>query len=384
MSLLEENLTLNFDLLSQETQEEISDLLQEDCNVEDEASTYDISVPEHYDITSYGADFDVEGLVKRLKRGDILIPDFQRSYVWNLQMASRFIESLLLGLPVPGIFLAKDSNTSKLLVIDGQQRLKTLQFFYEGCFHPKLDEKQKRVFALQNVQPKFEGITYEDLDDKDKIKLNDYLIHATVVKQDSPEDNNTSVFHIFERLNNGGLKLTSQEIRTAVYHGEMIELVKKLNDYPAWRTVFGTHNKRLKDQELILRFLAFFYTRKEYKQSMETFLNNFAKRYQNANSDFIFEATSLFQETIDMASSRLGQNPFRPDRALNAAVFDSVMVGLAVNKEKIAQVDDATLQNAYHNLLKDEEYQEHTSRHTSHENSVVLRMKKAIDIFERM
>ena len=91
--------------------------------------------PVEYRITSYGADYDVDGLVKRLKAGDIEVPNFQRSYVWRILEASRFIESLLLGLPVPAIFLARDEN-EKLLVIDGQQRLRTLQYFYNGIWAP--------------------------------------------------------------------------------------------------------------------------------------------------------------------------------------------------------------------------------------------------------
>src|SRR5258708_20925159 len=112
-------------------------LLLEGASVIDEASTDDVVAQDRYDITSFGADYDVEGLVRRLQRGDIWIPDFQRGYVWTQLMASRFIESLLLGLPVPGVFFARETETNRLMVIDGQQRLKTLQFFYEGYFDPK-------------------------------------------------------------------------------------------------------------------------------------------------------------------------------------------------------------------------------------------------------
>lgn len=101
-----------------------------------------------YDVTSYGSDPEVEVLVSRLRRGDILIPPFQRDYVWRQPEASKFIESLLLGLPVPGIFFATDPQTNKQLVIDGQQRLKTLLYFFDGYFNPKPDDKTKRVFSL--------------------------------------------------------------------------------------------------------------------------------------------------------------------------------------------------------------------------------------------
>ena len=106
--------------------------VDEEIEVFDESEN-DQTVPAaRYEITSFGADYDVDGLVKRIKRDDIFIPSFQRAYVWNIVEASRFVESLLLGLPVPGIFLAKEAETNKLSVIDGQQRLKSLEFVYEG------------------------------------------------------------------------------------------------------------------------------------------------------------------------------------------------------------------------------------------------------------
>jgi len=100
---------------------------EDEILVEDEST--DEIVPYKYSITSYGADYPVDSLVSRLERDVIFIPSFQRSYVWSLNQASRFIESLLLGLPVPGVFFSKETETGKLLIIDGQQRLRTLQYF---------------------------------------------------------------------------------------------------------------------------------------------------------------------------------------------------------------------------------------------------------------
>src|SRR5689334_16025480 len=97
--------------------------IQDDAELEDESSA---PRPLQYSITSYGADYPVDSLVKRIQVGDIFVPEFQRHFVWKHPQASRFIESLLLGLPVPGIFLSRDEETNKLLVIDGQQRLETL------------------------------------------------------------------------------------------------------------------------------------------------------------------------------------------------------------------------------------------------------------------
>jgi len=295
-----------------------------------------------YDISSYGADYDVEGLVKRLERGDIYIPHFQRDYVWNLSEASRLIESLLLGLPVPGVFLARDTESKKLSVIDGQQRLKSLLFFYEGYFNPKEGDSRKRVFRLKNVQPKFEGKTYEELEEDDRINLDDSIIHSTIIKQETPNDDNTSIYHVFERLNTGGRKLTPQEIRTAIYIGSLNDLLVELNDHPSWRELFGKKNIRLKDQEMILRFFAMYYQLNHYSKPLKDFLNKYNSKNRNITAEKIKIFTSLFIKTTDTILKEFGKNAFRPDRVFNASAFEVLMVGIAkrldsgINLQKLA------------------------------------------------
>ena len=92
------------------------------------------SLSSKFNIKYYGADYPVFGLVQRLREGTIVIPNFQREYVWDERDASRFIESLLLGLPIPTIFFAQDKFSNNLIIIDGQQRLLTLLYYYNGKF----------------------------------------------------------------------------------------------------------------------------------------------------------------------------------------------------------------------------------------------------------
>ncbi len=362
----------------------VDDLQENDVTqVIDEAlEDQSIIPPVQYDITSFGADYDVEGLVKRLDRGDILIPPFQRNYVWKQHEASRFIESLLLGLPVPAIFLARESDSNKLLVIDGQQRLKTLQFFYNGIFNPKEDDKKQQVFKLLKVQSKFEGLTYKTLEEQDKIKLNDSLIHAIIVKQESPHDNNTSVYHIFDRLNSEGRRLTPQEIRTAIDHGKFIDLIKELNEYESWRSIYGQKSSRLKDQELILRFLALYFSSDQYEKPMHEFLNKFSQKQHNADDTFLTGAQTVFMNTINIVWHSIGKKAFRPIAGINAAVFDSVMVGLARRNKKALIENYEEVRKAYDELLTDTEYMRLVSQSTSDENNVSTRLKKATEKFD--
>ncbi len=355
-------------------------------NVEDEAEKDDSVIPAQYEITSFGADYDAEGLVKRLQREDIYIPPFQRSFVWTQRESSRFIESLLLGLPVPGIFLARDPDTKKLLVIDGQQRLRSIQFFFEGYFNPDPEAESKTVFKLLNVQKQFEGRTFDTLNEDDRIILNDSIIHATIVKQDAPSGEQSSIYHIFERLNTTGRKLSPQQIRVAIYHGSFLEMLHSMNDYSVWRSIFGKKSKTLKDQELILRFLALYHNFQKYGENDDTrtmkgFLNDFAYKHRHGNEKSLGKFISLFKNTIDVAYQTFGAKAFRPERALNVAVYDSVMVGIAKRLQGASIKDIESLRTKYYKLLKGRKYISDISYGTSNEKSVKSRCRKAVDAF---
>ncbi len=335
-----------------------------------------------YAITSFGVDFDVEGLYRRMQRGEIVIPPFQRSYVWSLRQASRFIESLLLGLPVPEVFLSRDFDSDEYVVIDGQQRLKSIQFFYNGVFNPPTAMNNGTPFKLRGVQEEFEGLSYEELNPTDRFRIGNSLIHATVVKQDALSGDNTSVYHIFDRINSSGTRLTPQEIRSAIYRGKLIDTLASLNDYPVWRSIFGRASTRQKDQELILRFLAFYFNEIEYGPPMREFLNIFAGKNRNPDNAFLENASTIFIQTMDAFESALGRKAFRPDRALNAAVFDSMSVALArrlASSESPPKSGD--IEKAHNDLLKDPEYLDAVSRTTANVRSVKTRMAMAEESF---
>lgn len=331
-------------------------------------------IPFRYSITSYGADYPVDSIVQRLGNEFIFVPVFQRKYVWKLKQASRFIESLLLGLPVPGIFLAREDVSAKLFIIDGQQRLRTLQYFYEGIFHGK-------EFALRGVQEQYEGKTHKTLEKEDQLRLNDSIIHATIIKQDKPSDDQSSVYHIYERLNTGGTLLLPQEIRACIFHGPFNDLLAELNEVMAWRAIYGPHSKRLKDQELILRFLALYFSALEYSSPMKEFLNKFMgsnKSFQHISAK---DMRAVFQSTIQLINKVFSSRAFRPERALNAAVYDSVMVALARRLKRGRINNPRLLKTAYEKLLKDKEYLASVGSGTAQEANVLKRLEKATAAF---
>ena len=329
-----------------------------------------------YAITAYGADYPVDSLVKRMKSHDILVPSFdrepdlesdivgfQREYVWTRTKADRFIESLLLGLPVPGIFLVKEAS-GRLLVLDGHQRLHTLQAYYEGVI-------SGREYRLANVQKRFVDRRYADLDVEDRRRLDDSIIHATIVRQDEPSDDQSSVYMIFERLNTGGASLQPQEIRVALYHGQLVTVLTGLNKNDDWRKLYGGRSKRLKDMELILRFFAFFFFADNYRPPMKDFLNRYMAGNRQLDRQPAERLRKVFEGTIGLISKAIGVAAFRPKRAVNAAVVDSLMVGVARRLDAGPVIDMEGFKRQWEQLMRDDEYASATETGTSQERNVV-------------
>ena len=287
----------------------------------------EVSQSFRYGITSYGADMPVDALVKRLEQETIFVPTFQRKFVWTYIQASRFVESLLLGLPVPGIFLFKEPESRRLMVVDGQQRLLSLYNFYQGTL-------RHREFRLVGVAPEFMKKTYRTLTEESRRDLDDSIIHATIFQQEHPTGDRSSIYSVFERLNTGGSPLQPQEIRACVYRGNFNDLLSDLATNTHWRAVYRSQNTRKKDEEIILRFLALYHNLPNYKQPMKQFLNEFMAKYQNLSDDLIEGFRRVFETTIEAVDSVLTPDALRPERALNVSVADAILVGLAHRLDK--------------------------------------------------
>jgi len=277
-------------------------------------------------------------------------------------------------------------RTNRLLVIDGQQRLRTLQYFYEGIF-----ADTKREFALtglrnQGAKPDpnvvdFEGCTYQSLGEEDRRKLDDSIIHATIVRQDEPSEDISSIYHIFERLNTSGVTLLPQEIRACIFHGSFNDLLAELNEHSAWREMYGQINKRMRDQELILRFFALLHWSDEYAAPMKEFLNRFMGHHRHLPNKRKSDFRRTFEETADVIHEALGTNAFRPVRPFNAAVFDSVMVGIGKRLESGSIVDLNELRENHEELMAADEFAKSVTTGTTQEANVKTRLRLAIEAF---
>lgn len=343
-------------------------------NVQDETDTESRkSTP--FNITAFGGDPSVFDLVRRMNSGRLKPPPFQRAYVWTLKDASRFVETLLMGLPVPGIFVFKDVDNERDLIIDGQQRLLTLKYYTsDGILRGK-------EFRLSDVAEPWNGKTFKDLDENYRSIVEESVIHVTYFKQDHPAKGDRSIYEVFERINTGGLKLSAQEIRTCVSYGEFVKLLSKLNENQKWREIYGKPSPRLKDVELILRFLALLEDLPKYSKPMRQFLDEFLSKNRIINPQTGEAFSKIFEDTITVAHSALGRKAFRPVSALNAAVFDAVMIGLALRLKAGGEPNGEQVKLAYESLIKKKEFIDAYVKSTADEESVRNRIRLATEVF---
>lgn len=213
---------------------------------EEENSEESIPLTERKLITEK-SDRTLFDLVRMISNGALnLSPEYQRSFVWNLNQQSRFIESILLGIPVPTIFISENPN-STFEVVDGQQRLTTLSRFFNN------ELKLKNLSAL----PEFTGKNFEDLDTTTKNVLENTrtMPVISILKDSTPGIK----FDIFQRINEGAVKLSPQELRNVVFRGPVIESLHKLGNFELFNNLFNPDSntvKRLQHHEIILRMLS--------------------------------------------------------------------------------------------------------------------------------
>lgn len=285
-----------------------------------------------FNISSWGADLSFRELISMYDENELLKPELQRKYVWDRNEASRFVESLLMGLPVPSIFLAK-SGSSKLIV-DGYQRIMTVYDYVKGVHSG--DGKIFRLSNTERINIRWRNKAFAELSLDDQRKIKSTTIHAIIFEQKKPENDDTSLFQVFERINTSGKTLTAQEIRNCVYQGSFNKLLFELNDNKKWRALYGSQNtdSRMRDIECVLRFFVMksdIIQNSGSKQiSLKKSLNDFMHINQNADENHIQEMRNDFINTMDRIYDSIGVNAFRNykigkySKKFNPALYDAV------------------------------------------------------------
>lgn len=369
---------------------EVDDLINIDLPDEEIDDSY--SDDGLFRISSWGADLSFRELIARYDDNELVKPELQRHYVWDRVEASRFIDSILLGLPVPSIFLAKTAD-EKLLIIDGYQRIMTVRDFVKGAF-----SDDNSLFILSNsrkIHERWRGKSFAQLPEEDKRKIRNTTIHAIIFMQQHPDKDDTSLYQIFERINTSGRSLLPQEIRNCVYQGPFNSLLINLNLNDKWRIMFGapSPDKRMRDIELILRFFALSddyiisSSSAPYNISLKQYLNEYMGWY---NSDEkIIPLKGKFEAAIDFVYKSFGDAAFHnisasnPDRFisnLSSTVFDAVMIASwkAIQAGLTPLEKDVAISRKIM-VLRDPDYQKILSQETMRSANI---RKRANDMFD--
>lgn len=342
-----------------------------------------------FNIKPWGADLSFRELIQRYDDNELVKPELQRKYVWDRAEASRFIDSLLLGLPVPSIFLAQTQD-EKLLIIDGFQRIMTVYDFVNGIF--SRDGKSFSLSRSEKINSRWRGKNFLELTDAEQRRVRNTTIHAIIFAQQQPAQDDTSLFQVFERINTSGRTLLSQEIRNCVAQGSFNSLLFSLNDYGPWRQLFGLNelDSRMRDMEFILRFYAL--TSEEYRSdtrekiSLRRFLDLYMKSNANLRQDQVEQMHQRFTAAIDLVMNSFGGNAFHnisPSDStrfvpkFSPTIFDSTLIAAdyALNVGGITLPQNPI--EARRALLLDPEYRLAISQETMKRDSIRKRVSMA-------
>ena len=304
---------------------------------------------EQYEKQRKKVDFDsfditIEELIRRIYRERIIYaPVYQRNFRWTLEKQSKLIESVILGIPVPPLFMATNSDNESLdkwEVVDGVQRLLTLVHFInnEDFNTPEKFIPNEGFLKLQDLEylKTVNGKGFEDIPPQLQSSILDRPLKVTVLSSKS----DTSVrYDLFERLNTGGMQLTEHEVRECVFMGDFIDMLRELAEDKNFKQVALFPEARLKDgtpQEYVLRFFAFANKYKDFQHSVKDFLNDYCKEMKSATPEKLSQMREDFTKTFEYlalcfpAGIRVNNRKVSP-----VNLYEGVSVGafLALQKE---------------------------------------------------
>jgi hypothetical protein len=353
---------------------------------EEEIEKIELS-PEGRKVFTDKGDPEVDSLYRKWTKGKLVLqPEFQRHFVWDPPKSSRLIESALLDIPLPIIYLSEEED-AKEYVIDGQQRLTAFFSFITGKFP---DNKDFKLMGLK-VFPELNGKPFKNIGENFQDKVTSCKLRTITFKKES--DKNLK-FEIFERLNTGAVSLNDQELRNCIYRGPYNKLLNELSTDKDFMYILGlsTYDKRMKDVELVLRFAAFFHsTYLKYKPPMKAFLNYDMEKYQ-----FIPEkdATDLrigFKNSVTIIRSLLDKNAFKrfykgneknhngywEPKKFNASLYDILMYMFAqIDKNMVYQNLDSIREALIYLMTNDNEFIDSIELSTSSIQAVTKRFDK--------
>lgn len=313
-------------------------------------------------------DFTLSTIREMFDEGDIKTnPDYQRDFVYTQKQSSKLIESMLIGIPIPTVYLCQEDDES-WSVIDGQQRITSFVFYLENKFP---------LSGLTELK-ELNGLYFKDMDKALQKKLKSSSLNAICILKESQE----LKYEIFARLNQGAISLKPQELRNCIYRGSYNKMLEELAENKYLPILFHDENKRMQYQERILRFFAL-RNFTGYKSSIMKTMNDYMFAHQNDDDNEIAKCKELFNKTIDIIKQVLGDTAFfavnRDNGKLigkfSGSVYDSIIIPFSFFNNHDLMAHANAIRNAIEDLkLNDTQYREDTYVATGSRKRVIGRI----------
>mgnify|MGYP002619735278 CR=1 FL=1 len=323
-------------------------------------------------VKTQNIEYDLETLVKKIQKGIIkLNPDYQRNHRWDNQESSKLIESLILNIPIPTIYLSQDvdvdeeveDGVSRYSVIDGQQRLTAIYGFMKNTY---------ALEGLEVLQPLNEAY-YKDLPPFLVRRLEERTIKC--LRIDSTVDPQVK-YDVFERLNSGAVQLESQELRNAVYRGKFNDLIKSLAKNEKFMKLLNINIKhvsednkvkKMQNVEYVLRFFAFDnYEIANMKKSLKKFLSDQMDKFNSFDDKKLKKMSEHFLSVIDYIYDNMGEKAFAKYKVedgklklqskFNAAVYDALIIAVSEGMREGTLKFSSQTQNKILDLYKNPKF----------------------------
>jgi len=339
-------------------------------------------------------DMSIGELTRIYERGELIInPVYQRLFRWDESQKTRFIESILLGIPLPPIFVFTDEN-GRWEVVDGLQRLSTI-FEFVGCLKKEDGIAPAFIPSGTHLLPSLDGMSWNDsLEAKRTMPLTVKLdfersrLRVEILKKESDEK---TKYELFERLNTGGSILTEQEGRNCVMimlNKGLFEKFNQLSEYPSFKKITLQTDRSISEQkplELTLRFLAYRYSPFDKSIDINEWLNTISRNIANDSSFDIERESAIFRRTFDLLESRVGTNAFKKydgqtfSRSFLISAFEVITHGVSSNIDKLEKEDNEYLLRKIKELWGNEEFTKYARAGVSGPTRLVNTLSNAVD-----
>lgn len=367
----------------------------EQAKIKDENESF--SNDDLFNINSWGADLSFRELISMYDENDLIKPTLQRKYVWSIEEASRLIDSILLGLPIPSIFLAKKEE--KRLIVDGYQRIKTVYDYVKGIF-----SKNNKIFKLSNskiINIRWRGKTFTELTEDEQRRIRNTTIHAIIFEQKKP-NNDSGMYQIFERINTSGRTLYPQEIRNCIYQGSYNSLLMELNKNKIWRNILNCdEDARMGDIENILRYFSIknlentedyhkkqIVLKKYLNENMAANCNLSESKCNEYRNDFISTIEKVFEELGTTAFNNVSEIKDKDGKIMysdqfvskfHPTIYEAIMISFQYAIKKNLKFEN--LKEKQLKLLNDLEFREATTIRTTNIDNIKKRISLATKYF---